>query len=161
MPFSDPRVRKALSMSIDRKKLAKYITKGTYLPTAAYVPPALDNEYNKEAPQGLTENLKTAKELLASAGFPDGKDFPPFEILYNTLEQHRDIAQAIQQMWRQNLGIECKLYNQEWKIYLKSEHTLDYDVARAGWIADFMDPINFVDMFTSESGLKDTGWKNE
>lgn len=160
-PFSDPRVRKALSMSIDRKKLAKYITKGTYLPTNAYVPPALDNEYNKEAPQGLKEDLKAAKELLASAGFPDGKDFPPFEILYNTLEQHRDITQAIQQMWRQNLGIECKLFNQEWKIYLKSEHTLDYDVARAGWIADFMDPINFVDMFTSDSGLNDTGWKNK
>jgi len=75
---------------------------------------------------------KQRNKLLADAGYPDGKGFPKFVLLYNTSEAHKTIAEAIQRMWKETLGIECTLTNQEWKVYLDNRTTLNYDVARAG-----------------------------
>ena len=77
---------------------------------------------------------------------PDGKGMPPVEILYNTLESHRTIAEAIQQMWKTKLGVDARLVNQEWKVYLDSVRSLNYQVSRAGWIGDYDDPNTFLDM---------------
>jgi oligopeptide transport system substrate-binding protein len=85
---------------------------------------------------------------------------PPIEILYNTMEDHRRIAEAIQQMWTENLGIKVRLVNQEWKVYLATMHALEYDVCRGGWIGDYPDPNTFLDCFLTDGGNNETGWSN-
>lgn len=166
-PFDDVRVRKALSFAIDRQSIVQSITKGEQKPAMAFVPYGIpDSTSDKEfrtvgGDQYFTDNnLEEAKQLLAEAGFPGGAGFPEMNILYNTNETHHSIAQAIQQMWNEGLGIKCNLMNQEWKVYLDKRSSLDYDVARAGWIGDFMDPSTFLDTFYSSSGTSDTGWMN-
>jgi oligopeptide transport system substrate-binding protein len=106
----------------------------------------------------LTGDVAEAKRLLAEAGYPGGKGFPPTELLYNTLEKHRIIAEALQQMWRKNLGIEISLHNQEWKTYLSAQHTQDFQIERAGWIADYMDPHVYFDLWETGAGNNDTNW---
>ena len=160
------RVRKALTLAIDREAIVKNITMAGELPATAYVPPGVpDAEPNSDFREVGGELFKaydpeTAKQLLAEAGYPDGKGFPSFVILYNTNERHKTIAEAIQRMWKENLGISCTLTNQEWKVYLDNRQTLNYDVARAGWIGDYTDPMTFIDMFVTGGGNNDTGWGN-
>ena len=151
-------VRKALAYSIDRSQITEYILKGGEQPAFYYVPNGIGNY---KSPPKLKFDPIYAKKLLAEAGFPDGKNFPPIEILFNTSEAHKLIAEAIQRMWKKYLNIEVKLLNQDWKVYLISMNQLDYQIARSAWIADFLDPINFLECFLSYSGNNRTGWENK
>ncbi|WOO39939.1 peptide ABC transporter substrate-binding protein [Rubellicoccus peritrichatus] len=154
-PLDNIEVRKALSMAIDRKLITEKILKGGQLPALHFTPPntgGYTTEYN------VQENVEEAQKLLADAGFPGGKNFPVIELLYNSSESHKLIAEAIQQMWKKNLGIDVSLINQDWKVYLNSRRQKDYDIARASWIGDFVDPINFLDLMASYSGNNHTGW---
>lgn len=164
-PFNDPKVRQALALAIDRKTIVEKITKAGEQPAFAYAPGGIpDAEAGKEfrAVGGdyIKEDLAKAKQLLAEAGYPDGKGFPEVSILYNTNGNHNVIAQAIQDMWSKNLGVNVKLTGQEWKVYQESEKNLQYDVARAGWIGDYIDPMTFMDMFVTDGGNNQTGWSN-
>lgn len=165
-PFDDVRVRKALTYAIDRESIVKNITKAGQLPATAYVPPGVpDAEPGSDFRTVGGDffepyNPEEAKRLLAEAGYPDGKGFPEFTLLYNTSEAHKTIAEAIQRMWKETLGINCTLTNQEWKVYLDNRSTLNYDVARAGWIGDYTDPMTFIDMWVTGGGNNDTGWGN-
>lgn len=156
-PFDDPRVRTALNLAVDRQLLVDRVTQGGQAPASGFVPPGLDNYPVSERVEFDPER---ARQLLADAGFPGGRGFPTKEILINTSESHRKIAEAIQAMWRQHLGIDVGIYNQEWKVYLDSQSNLDYDLARAGWIADYPHPMTFLEIFTSGNGNNDTGWRN-
>ncbi len=98
--------------------------------------------------------------LLSEAGFPNGENFPETQILFNTLDTHRLIAEAIQQMWKKELNINITLYNQEWKVYLDTESSMNYQISRAAWIGDYVDPNTFLEMFVSYSGINRTGWSN-
>ena len=91
-----------------------------------------------------------------------GEQRPKIDILYNTAERHQTIAEAVQQMWKTNLGIDIALHNEEWKVYLNStsNEQMDFDLARAGWIGDVVDPINFLECFLSGNGNNRTGWGN-
>ncbi len=156
-PFDDVRVRRALGLSIDREKIVSSVTKGGEVPAYSIVP--LDPE--GYSPKKLFDyNVEEAARLLAEAGYPNGEGFPSFELLYNNDEVHRKVAVSIQQMWKKNLNINTTLTNQEWKVYLTSRRTKDFDIARAGWIADFLDPSNFLEIFQSFSGNNHTGWNN-
>jgi oligopeptide transport system substrate-binding protein len=101
-----------------------------------------------------------AKRLLAAAGYPDGKGFPELEISYNTNENHRRIAETLQQMWNTTLGLKLHLSNKEWQVYLADQRRLNYQVNRAGWIADYLDVNAFLYMFTTGNGNNETGWGN-
>ena len=155
-PLADKRVRRALALSTDREAIVKNVTRGGQQPAYNYCPPS--EMFVSRA--RLTGDIAEAKRLLAEAGFPEGRGFPKVDILYNTSENHRSIAEAIQQMWRRNLGVEIGLVNQEWKVYLDSQDTLSYDLARAGWIVDYTDPSTFMDMWVTGGGNNDTGWSN-
>jgi oligopeptide transport system substrate-binding protein len=156
-PLNDKRVRQALAMAIDRESIVKDVLKGGQLPAYNFVPPGTAG-YTSHTQ--LHENIAEAKRLLAEAGFPDGKGLPPIEILYNTLEAHRTIAEAIQQMWRTKLNVDARLVNQEWKVYLDAQRSLNYQVCRAAWIGDYVDPNSFLDMWQTGGGNNETGWSN-
>jgi oligopeptide transport system substrate-binding protein len=81
-------------------------------------------------------------------------------VLYNTSDNQKKIAEALQQMWKQNLGIDVRLFNQEWKVYLDNKRTHSFQICRAGWIADYNDPASFLEIFTSTAGTNYSGWSN-
>ena len=157
-PLDRVKVRQALAMSIDRQQIVEKITKAGEFPAFSYTPPDT-NGYTATAQ--VPYDLGRARALLAEAGYPDGAGFPGLELMYNTSEGHRRIAIAIQQMWKTNLNINITLTNQDWKVYLDKRDSKDYQVARAGWIGDYLDPNTFLDMYTSNSGNNDTGWSNQ
>jgi oligopeptide transport system substrate-binding protein len=156
-PLNDPRVREALNLAVDRQLLVDRVAQGGQTPATGFTPAGLDDY---QALDRVQFNPERARQLLAEAGFPGGRGFPRKEILINTSEAHRKIAEAIQAMWRQHLGIDVGIYNQEWKVYLDSQSNLDYDISRAGWIADYPHPMTFLEIFTTGNGNNDTGWSN-
>lgn len=156
--LQDKRVRRALGMAIDRKQLVDNITKGGQIPAYTMTPPGTMGYFPEST---LNFDPEAAKRLLAEAGYPNGEGFPPVEILYNTNEGHRKIAVALQEMWKNYLNIDIKLLNQEWKVYLATESAGDYQISRGGWIGDYVDPNNFLDMFLCNGGNNRTGWCNE
>ncbi|HAV62932.1 MAG TPA: peptide ABC transporter substrate-binding protein [Verrucomicrobiales bacterium] len=155
--FKDPRVRNALSLAVDRVAIVERITRGGQKPAYAMTP---DNTRGYTSVTRTEHNPEKARRLLADAGFPEGRDFPKIQILFNTSEAHKSIAEAIQQMWKKELGIDAELVNQEWKVYLESEHKLDYETSRGGWIGDYPDPYTFLSTFASWSENNRTGWVN-
>lgn len=156
-PFDDLRVRKALSMAIDRDLLVETILENLFLPAYALVPPGT---LGYEPPVTFGYDPEGARQLLAEAGFPNGENFPAFDILYNTQENHQKIAVAIQQMWMENLGISAAPMNQEWKVYLDSTDNFNYSISRRGWIGDYVDPNTFLDMMITDGGNNKTGFSD-
>lgn len=157
-PLDDWRVRKALSLSIDRESIVNHVTQGGQIPWAGMVPDGLQGF---QAPKRELYNPQKAQALLREAGFPNGKGFRKLKLLYNTTEQHRQIAEAIQQMWKSVLNIDIELENQEWKVYFKSRNALAFDVCRAGWIGDYADPFTFLELFSEFNGNNNTGWADK
>ncbi|MCP5515139.1 MAG: peptide ABC transporter substrate-binding protein [Spirochaetales bacterium] len=156
-PVNDVRVRKALSMALDRKTLVEKVTAAGETAGYSMVPPMA----GYDPTPGIGEDLAKAKQLLAEAGYPDGKGFPKLEILYNTSDRHLKIAEFIQEQWEKNLGIKCELVNQEWKTYLDTRKQGEFMVARAGWIADYPDPSTFLDMFGSGKAMNGGKYSNK
>lgn len=157
-PFDDVRVRQALALSLNRGLITENVLKGGQKPAGWFTPPGTAGFTPS---QGLTEDVDKAKKLLAAAGYPEGKGFPEFELLYNTSEMHRTIAQVVQQMWKQHLGISCTLVNQEWQVYMVNRRGKNFQVARAGWSGDYADPHNFLDLHVTGAGNNHTGWGDE
>jgi len=159
-PLNKPQVRKALALAIDREKLVKFVVKGGQAPAESFTPPGTGGfQPQAKLPRDLSR-LNEAQALLAQAGFPKGKGFPTIEILYNTSEGHKKIAEAIQQMWSEHLGVKASLYNQEWKVFLDTQHSKNYMISRAGWIADYNDPHTFLELLTTGNGNNHSGWSN-
>jgi len=156
-PCDDVRIRQALTMAIDRESIVKNVTKGEQMASTFFTPPGVGG-YTARA--RFKEDVGEAQKLLAQAGYPNGEGFPSLELLYNTTEGHRIIAEAIQQMWKKNLNINVTLQNQEWKVYLDRQRQMDYQISRAGWTGDYPDPNTFLDMWTSWSQQNQTGWSD-
>ncbi|MBV7434977.1 peptide ABC transporter substrate-binding protein [Cardiobacteriaceae bacterium TAE3-ERU3] len=153
-PFKDnPKLRRALSMAIDRNILIDKVIRGGQTPAYSIVPPLTDNSkpYQPEwasLPRG--EQIAEAKKLFAEAGY--GPDNPlKLELLYNTNEDHKKIAIAIASMWKQILGVETELLNQEWKVMLSTLRQGDSQIYRSAWYGDYNDPNTFLEVFTSGS----------
>ncbi len=155
-PFDKVEVRKALSMGFDRSIITRDLLKAGQLPATYFCPrmPGYD------PPGGLPYDRAKARELLAKAGYPDGKGFPEVSLLYNTSEAHKQVAENIVRQWKENLGITVSLQNSEWKVYLNDVDNQNYQVARAGWIGDYTDPNTFLDMFVTGGGNNNTGWSH-
>ncbi len=156
-PFDDPRVRKAFVRAIDREAIVRHVTRAGEIAWSGFVP---KNMPGYPGVKGLDFDPAEAKRLLAEAGYPGGKGLPPVELIYNTNEMHRAIGQAIQQMWKQHLGVQVQITNLEWKVYLARMKELDYQIARAGWIGDYVDPNTFLDMWITGGGNNQTGWSS-
>lgn len=163
-PTDDVRVRRALSLMIDRQAIVERIVRGGQVPARSFTPDVAGYTYKggNELPLSVTPAaIAEAKNLLAEAGYPNGEGMPPIDLLYNTNEAHEKIAVAVQQMWHKNLGVNVNLFRQEWKVFLDSTQKLNFGVARAGWVADYPDPNTFLDMFVTNGGNNQTGWSNK
>ena len=156
-PLDNKLIRQALSLAIDREKIVERVAKGGQDPAFSFTPPD-PNAYFP--PTTLEYNPEKAKALLTEAGF-NNENIPTIEVLYNTSEGHQKIAEALQQMWKENLGINILLTNTDWKVYLSRQNTGDYEIARAGWIGDYQDPKSFLDMMVTGRGNNQTGWSSQ
>jgi oligopeptide transport system substrate-binding protein len=157
-PFSDPRVRQAFAMVIDRDRIVRKITQAGEHPAYSFTPPGTAGDYQPPRMFGLDPDR--ARKLLAQAGYPGGKGFPTISYLYDNKKLNEDIAVEIQSMLSQELGVHVELAKQEWKVYLNSTNRLDYDFCRSSWIGDYNDPTSFLECFVTKSGNNRTGWSN-
>lgn len=157
-PFDKREVRQALAMAVDRQGLIDHVLRGGQMASVSFTPPGTSKQY--QVPPVLRFDPGQARELLAKAGYPQGRGFPRAEILINSSEAHRTIAEAIQEMWKKHLGIEVAVLNQDWGVYLDSQKRLDYDICRAGWVGDYLDPYTFLSLWQSGDGNNQTGWSN-
>lgn len=155
-PFTDPRVRQAFALAVDKKRIVQNITQLGEVAAHGITPPGAGANY--QPPAGLDYDPVKARELLAAAGFPEGKGFPLVEYLHLPLPVERNIAVELQAMWQKNLGVTVNLQKQEQKIWLSSMRSLDYDLCRSSWVGDYNDPGTFLDMFTTDNGNNNTGW---
>ncbi|MDR2862569.1 MAG: peptide ABC transporter substrate-binding protein [Puniceicoccales bacterium] len=156
-PLDDPRVRRALALSLHRGEIAEHVMRAGETPAYNLTPPgAAGYVCATQIPEDATE----ARRLLAAAGYPGGAGFPVLRYLYNTHETSQLIAQAMQAMWRENLGIHVELVSQEWKVYKHAMESGDYQLIRSAWSGDYYDPASFLELFTSHSEQNQTGWSD-
>jgi oligopeptide transport system substrate-binding protein len=165
--FQDVRVRKAMNLAIDRSLITETMASGQ-IPAAGFVPVGFpDHEGNDFAETAGTYGIPTddsaveeAKALMAEAGYPNGEGFPEFTIMYNTSEGHQQVAELVQEMLKTNLGLQVNLENQEWAVFQDTRKEGDYEVARGGWLTDFMDPMGLLAIFTTENAYNDPNYSN-
>jgi oligopeptide transport system substrate-binding protein len=163
-PFNNVNIRKAFTYAINRQELIDNILQGEQLPAMAIVPPSMfaENEEGYFADNDVEKAKEFLQKGLEELGYKDASELPAVTLSYNTSEAHQKIAQAIQDMWKQNLGVEVTLDNSEWAVYLDKVHALDYQVARMGWLGDFNDAINFLELYRdADGGNNDTGWESK
>lgn len=157
--FADPRVRRALALAVDRKALVEGVTRAGERPAMTLVPPELYPEGAAPGAYFADNQFDEARRLMAEAGYQDGRGFPTLDYIYNTLESHRAIAQVLQENWKR-IGVELRIQNQEFKTLIDNRRAGNFDLARNGWIADFADPINFLELFQSFSENNDSHYKD-
>ena len=173
-PFDDVRVRKAFSLAIDRNYIVEQITRTGQVPASGFVPYGVNDalgiegddfrtvggNYMDVSKEAYEANCEEARRLLAEAGYEGGAGFPVVEYLYNTSDNHKAIGEALQQMWQDELGVTVNLVNQEWNTFLQTRKEGNYSIARNGWIADYNDPMSFLDLWLTGGGNNDAHYSN-
>jgi oligopeptide transport system substrate-binding protein len=165
LPFlKNPKVRMALSLAIDRDSISKNVTLGTMFPSTTFLPPSMQLNNNLIPEVALVEK---AQRLFLEGIQEEGielSELPKFKLSINDAEINRRIAQAIQQQWRENLGLDISIESLEWKVYISKLHNLDYEIARLGLAASVNDPTAYLDRFKYSDPIKggnnDTGWQD-
>lgn len=166
-PFDNAKIRKAFSMAIDRQTLIDKVTLGGETAAFGFVPYGIvganGEEFRKSNPDTyFSYNVEDAKKLLEEGMKEAGyTTLPEISLLYNTSENHKRIALAIGDMWKKALGVDIKLVNQEFQVYITTRQNLDYQVARAGWVSDYNDPMSFMSMWTTDNGNNNSGYSNK
>lgn len=173
-PFDDPKVREAFTLAVDRTYIVENVTQTGQVEAGGFVPAGVydaegatgddfrtvGGDYYAPTDADYEANCERARELLAEAGYPNGEGFPVVEYLYNTDDAHKAVAEALQSMWQTELGVTVTLNNQEWATFLQTRKDGDYSIARNGWIADYNDPMSFLDMWLTGGGNNDAQYAN-
>ncbi|HSN99399.1 MAG TPA: peptide ABC transporter substrate-binding protein, partial [Candidatus Nanopelagicales bacterium] len=179
-PVDDARVRRALNLAVDKQQIVEKITRGGQTPATHYVPELTGSGYadrqREDAARGadpfaapeLRFDPARGRALLAEAGYPvieenggyRAQGFPSLEILYNTHEGHKQIAVAVQDMWRRHLGVTVTLRNEEWKVMLKNVRDGHFQIVRFGWIGEYNHPHSWLATFLTSSPQNRTGWSD-
>ncbi|MEH6941389.1 peptide ABC transporter substrate-binding protein [Bacillus sp. JJ722] len=163
-PFNNVKVRKALSMAIDRKVITENVAQGEQPPAYAIIPPGVPDakgDFQKNTGDLFKEDVNEAKKLLKEGLKEEGMDkMPEFTILFNTLDAHKKIAEAVQGMWKENLGVNVTLESVEFQVKIDREKAGDYKVSRAGWIGDYVDPMTFSDLWLTGGTQNDAKYSN-
>ncbi|RVQ65333.1 peptide ABC transporter substrate-binding protein [Croceicoccus ponticola] len=153
-PFDDVRVRRALALAIDRQKLVEKLG-GDRQAIGGFVPPGIPG-YDHIGPPA--PDVAKARRLLAEAGYPDGRGFPETTILINEFDIHQSVAEAVIAMWRDGLGINVGIRARSWKDYLAASRDRQFQIARSGWVAGYLDPGAFLDILASGGRNNEAGW---
>ena len=171
-PFDNPKVREAFTLAVDRNYIVEKVTQSGQVEAGAYVPSGISDaeegsdfrknggDYYDPTKDAYEANCEKARQLLAEAGYPNGEGFPVVEYLYNTNDAHKAVAEALQNMWEQELGVTVTLNNQEWNAFLQTRKDGDFSIARNGWISDYNDPVSFLDMWVTGGGNNDAHYSN-
>ena len=159
-------VRQALNLAIDRQEIIDNVGKAEQIPAYSFVPQGITDENGNDFaskeyydPSDMEGNIAKAKELLKEAGYENGNGIPNIELMYNSEGAHKDICQIIQQNWEE-IGVNVELTNQEWAVFLNTRQQGDYQIARHGWIGDYIDPMTFLDLWVTGGGNNDCGFSN-
>lgn len=173
-PFDNEKVREALSLAIDRKYIAETVTQGTYSPATNFVGPGISDaapgssfeEVTRENNGGdffnvdnYEADLEKAKQLLAEAGYPDGQGFPTVEYMTNDAKYHKPIAEYLQSAWKE-LGINTDIKIVEWSTFTPTRRNGDFEIARNGWVYDYDDPSNMINLLETNNGNNDGKYSN-
>ncbi len=159
-PLADVRVRRALSLAIDRETLVARVVRGAGKPATSFTPPGAGYSLGIDAaPQSTqTQRAEEARRLLAEAGYAGGKGFPVLELMTTSRDVQRVMAETIQAMWQEVLGIHVDIRSCEWTAYKAAQQNMDYDISSSSWSGDYLDPATFVELWGSASGNNCTGW---
>lgn len=163
------KVREALSLAIDRDYIVEKVAKGGQIPADSFVTTGLTDadgktEFHENAKKwydvkDYKGNVEKAKKLLKEAGYENGKGLPSIELMCNP--GHEPIMEAVQNMWKENLGVNATISNQDWNVFLETRKQGDFQVARDGWLGDYNDPISFIDMWITGGGNNNAQWSNK
>ena len=173
-PFDNPKVREAFSLAIDRNFIVNDVTATGETVAGGFVPAGINDaegvngdefrkvggDFYKIGKDDYDANCEKAKKLMEEAGYPEGKGFPTVDYLYNTDANHKAIAEALQNMWQDKLGVKVTLQNQEWNVFINDRKEGNYTIARHGWVGDYNDPMTFIDMFITGGGNNDAKYEN-
>ena len=167
-PFDNPLVRRAFTLAVDRTVMAEKVAMGGQKPAVAFIPygiPGVESEKDFRAEGGAflpdRADVEQAKKLLAEAGYPDGKGFPKVVYKYNLNPINKAIAEALQAMWKQNLGVEVELSNEEWKVFINTRMKHDFDIARHAYLVDFFDAGSLLELWQTGVPENVAGYVNE
>lgn len=165
-PFNNAKIRKAMSMALDRKTITEHVAQGGQMPAYGIIPPGMpdvEGDFRENGGDLFKEDLKEAKKLFEEGLREEGlKKLPKITLLYNTSDNHKAIAEAAQEMWRKNLGIDqVVLENVEMQVKLDREQGGEYMISRAGWIGDYVDPMTYLDLWVTEGPYNDSRWSNK
>ncbi len=165
-PLDNVKVRRALSLALDRREIVNTIIQGAGIPAFAVVPPGLaigGNDFREVGSiYGGSEsaNVEEARRLLAEAGYPDGEGFPELTLSYYTHPTVKKLVEAMHQMWKKNLNIDMNIANAEWQVYYADIQAMNYDIGAMGWGGDYAHPMTFLAIFTSDSSNNYTNWSD-
>lgn len=157
-PFDNVVVRRAFSLALDRKGIAAIQPGSGIRPADSFVPPVGDYAFHDQA--ALRFDPEEARRLLAAAGYPDGRGFPPIELVTNTSQLHREIAEILQQQWQKHLGVQVTVGLREGKVFFQERIRKQYALARSSWFGDYPDPFAFLTLYLSDNGQNTTGYAN-
>lgn len=166
--MQDVRIRKALSLAVDRNAIVTNVTKGGQTPATGVVPYGVYDHTGAEFREQAGDydlptqfaDVETARALLAEAGYPNGEGMPAIEIVVDDTSEYLAIAQFVTEMWREVLNVESVIVTKTWAELQDIRHRGEYTIARGGWIGDYSDPMTFLDVFLSYSGNNDSHWSN-
>ena len=156
-PLDDPKVRHALAAAIDRQSIIENILRGGQQPASGIVPPF----GNYQSPNRIHFDPERARRLLEESGYTTSSGFPDITFLTTDRDSARRMAEAIQAMWREHLGINVRIVQREWITYLQRQYDSDFDICAGGWIGDYLDPTTFLEMWLADGGNNNTGWASE
>ncbi len=155
-PVDNPKVRWALALALDRKAICDNVLRGGQIPAYGLTPPMT----GYEAPRPVTHDPEKARRLLAEAGYPGGKDLPRLEIHVSDTESNKKMAEVVQSMWKTELGVQASIRLEDSSVFYNTQNRMDYQISRAGWIADYVEPLTFIDMWTTGNENNNTGWSS-
>ncbi len=155
-PFTDPRVRRALSLVLDRSALTEVIGPAAAV-AGGLVPPGIPDYVPVAA---LEHDPEAARALLAEAGFPGGEGFPELELAVDDRAVHQQVATWVLETWKTELGISATVFTREWPIHAETMQEGEFLVGRGGWLGDYPDPSSFIDLFHSDNPLNVSGWSD-
>lgn len=173
-PFNNPKVRAALSLALDREYIGNSIMQGIYTPATNFVGTGVSDAAEGSAFEKVTEEkygnafnledydaqLAKAKELLAEAGYPNGEGFPAFSYSTNDVDYHKPVAEYAQDVWNKELGLNCSISILEWASFTADRRSGNFDVARQGWVYDWDDPANILNLLGTTNGNNDGKYSN-